>query len=183
MLDLLIAASRDHFLTDLDIKEEVDTFMFGGHDTTAMSMTYALLLLAEHKDVQERVRVEVDTVMQENGGKLTTRSLQNLSYLERCLKETLRLYPVVSYILRNMEEDVKLHSYVVPAGTILHLDIFQVHRDPNFWPNPGVFDPDRFLPENIQNRHPYSYLPFSAGSRNCIGELLMIFLSLRVNSF
>ncbi|KAL6431890.1 hypothetical protein ACFW04_007376 [Cataglyphis niger] len=170
MLDLLIAASRDHFLTDLDIKEEVDTFMFGGHDTTAMSMTYALLLLAEHKDVQERVRVEVDTVMQENGGKLTTRSLQNLSYLERCLKETLRLYPVVSYILRNMEEDVKLHSYVVPAGTILHLDIFQVHRDPNFWPNPGVFDPDRFLPENIQNRHPYSYLPFSAGSRNCIGQ-------------
>ncbi|XP_050454196.1 cytochrome P450 4C1-like [Cataglyphis hispanica] len=61
-------------------------------------------------------------------------------------------------------------SYVVPAGTILYLDIFQVHRDPNFWPNPEVFDPDRFLPKNIQNRHPFSYLPFSAGSRNCIGQ-------------
>ncbi|XP_029663232.1 cytochrome P450 4C1-like, partial [Formica exsecta] len=87
MLDLLIAASQDNLLTDLDIREEVDTFMFAGHDTTAMSMTFALLLLAEHKDVQERVRVEVDTVMQENGGKLIMKSLQNLPYLDRCLKD------------------------------------------------------------------------------------------------
>ncbi|XP_070167211.1 cytochrome P450 4C1-like [Polyergus mexicanus] len=170
LLDLLLAASRDNFLTDLDIKEEVDTFMFGGHDTTAIAITFTLLLLAEHKDVQERVRVEIDTVMQENGGKLTMRLLQNLSYLDRCLKETLRLYPVAPFLLRNVEEDVKLHSYVVPAGTILYLDIFGVHRDPNFWSNPEVFDPDRFLPERIRNRHPYSYLPFSAGLRNCIGQ-------------
>ncbi|XP_070168055.1 cytochrome P450 4C1-like [Polyergus mexicanus] len=170
MLDHLIAASRDNSLTDLDIKEEVDTFMFAGHDTTAMSMTFALLLLAEHKDIQERVRIEVDTAMQENGGKLTMRSLQNLPYLDRCLKESLRLYPTAFFILRDVQEDVKLYSYVVPAGTILYLNIYGVHRDPNFWPNPEVFDPDRFLPERIQNRHPYSYLPFSAGPRNCIGQ-------------
>ncbi|XP_070157186.1 cytochrome P450 4C1-like [Polyergus mexicanus] len=170
MLDLLIAASRDNDLTDLDIREEVDTFMFEGHDTTAISITFVLLLLAEHKDVQERVRVEVDNAMQEDGGKLTRRSLQNLSYLERCLKEALRLYPSVFSILRNVGEDVKLHSYVIPAGTILHLNIYGVHRDPNFWSNPEVFDPDRFLPERMQNRHPYSYLPFSAGPRNCIGQ-------------
>ncbi|XP_050453657.1 cytochrome P450 4C1-like [Cataglyphis hispanica] len=170
MLDLLIALSRDNFLTDLDIREEIDTFMVGGHDTTAMGITFALLLLAEHKDVQERVRVEVDSVMQENRGRLTMRSLQTLSYLERCLKESLRLYPVAPFILRNVQEDVKLDSYVVPAGTILQLDIFGVHRDPNFWPNPEIFDPDRFLPENMKNHHPYSYLPFSAGPRNCIGQ-------------
>ncbi|XP_050452053.1 cytochrome P450 4C1-like [Cataglyphis hispanica] len=170
MLDLLIKASRDNFLIDLDIREEVDTFMFEGHDTTAMGMTFALLLLAEHKDVQERVRVEVDNAMQENGGKLTMKSLQNLSYLERCLKEALRLYPSAFFILRNIKEDVKLNSYVIPAGTILFLDIYGVHRDPNFWSNPEVFDPDRFLPERIKNRHPYSYLPFSAGPRNCIGQ-------------
>ncbi|XP_011882068.1 PREDICTED: cytochrome P450 4C1-like [Vollenhovia emeryi] len=71
---------------------------------------------------------------------------------------------------RNTGEDVELSSYLVPAGTYVHLDIFGVHRDPNFWPNPEVFDPDRFLPEKIRNRHPYSYIPFSAGPRNCIGQ-------------
>ncbi|KAL6420611.1 hypothetical protein ACFW04_014644 [Cataglyphis niger] len=170
MLDLLIAASRENSLSDLDIREEVDTFMFEGHDTTSMSMTFALLLLAEHKEIQERVRVEIDSAMQENGGKLTMKLLQNLSYLERCLKEALRLYPSVFSILRNIKEDVKLHSYDIPAGTMIYLNIYAVHRDPNFWPNPEVFDPDRFLPERIQNRHPYSYLPFSAGPRNCIGQ-------------
>ncbi|KAL6418300.1 hypothetical protein ACFW04_012206 [Cataglyphis niger] len=170
MLDLLIAVSRDNNLSDLDIREEVDTFMFEGHDTTAMGITFALLLLAEHKDIQERVRVEVDKAMQESRGKLTMRSLQNLPYLERCLKEALRLYPSVFFIIRNIEEDVKLHSYVIPTGTMLFLNIYGVHRDPNFWSNPEVFDPDRFLPERIQNRHPYSYIPFSAGPRNCIGQ-------------
>ncbi|KAM0726400.1 Cytochrome P450 4C1 [Formica fusca] len=170
MLDLLIAKSQEGLLTDLDIREEVDTFMFEGHDTTAMGITFALLLLAEHKDIQERVRTEVNTVMQENEGKFTIRSLQNLLYLDRCLKEVLRLYPSVFFISRFAAEDVKLQSYVVPAGTILHLHIYGVHRDPNFWPNPEVFDPDRFLPERILNRHPYCYLPFSAGPRNCIGQ-------------
>ncbi|KAL6418323.1 hypothetical protein ACFW04_012207 [Cataglyphis niger] len=183
MLDLLIAVSRDNNLSDLDIREEVDTFMFEGHDTTAMGITFALLLLAEHKDIQERVRVEVDKAMQKNGGKLNKKSLQNLPYLERCLKEALRLYPSVFLILRNVEEDVKLRSYIIPGGTNLFLNIYGVHRDPNFWPNPEVFDPDRFLPERIQKRHPYSYLPFSAGPRNCIGEMLMIFFSSCVDSF
>ncbi|XP_029157492.1 cytochrome P450 4C1-like [Nylanderia fulva] len=87
MLDLLILESRQGSLTDSDIREEIDTFMFEGHDTTAMGIIFTLLLLAEHKDIQKRVRAEVDTVIQENGGKLTMKSLQNLLYLDRCLKE------------------------------------------------------------------------------------------------
>ncbi|EFN68649.1 Cytochrome P450 4C1 [Camponotus floridanus] len=78
MLDLLIAASRKNLLTDLDIREEVDTFMFEGHDTTAIAICFALSLLAEHKDIQDRVRTEVDAVMRENGEKLTMKSLHDL---------------------------------------------------------------------------------------------------------
>ncbi|XP_072761647.1 cytochrome P450 4C1-like isoform X3 [Anoplolepis gracilipes] len=117
MLDLLIAASREGLLTDLDIREEVDTFMFEGYDTTARNMMFALLLLAEHKDIQKRVRVEVDIVMQENGGKLTMKALQNLSYLERCVKEALRLYPSVFLILRKAAEDVKLRNALLFCST------------------------------------------------------------------
>ncbi|KAL6262133.1 hypothetical protein P5V15_007232 [Pogonomyrmex californicus] len=170
MLDLLIAASYNNEINNSDIREEIDTFTFEGHDTVAMGLTYAILALAEHKDIQERVRSEVKTVMHENEGKFTIAALNNMSYLERCLKESLRLYPSVPMISRILSEDIKLHSYLVPSGAIVQIHIFDIHRDPNFWPNPDVFDPDRFLPEKIQKRHPYSYLPFSAGSRNCIGQ-------------
>ncbi|RLU27604.1 hypothetical protein DMN91_001408 [Ooceraea biroi] len=135
-----------------------------------MAMTFAILLLAEHKDVQDRVRTEVNAVMEKNGGKLTMTALQNLSYLERCLKETMRLYPSVLLITRTLVEDVMLKSYLVPAGVELYIDILSLHKNPEFWPNPEVFDPDRFLPELVQNRHPFAYIPFSAGSRNCIGQ-------------
>ncbi|KYN33647.1 Cytochrome P450 4C1, partial [Trachymyrmex septentrionalis] len=172
MLDLLILASQENLLTDLDIREEIDTFMFEGHDTTAMGICFALSLLAEHKDIQDRVRKEVNAVIQENQGKLTMKSLQDLQYLERCIKEALRLYPSVFFISRTTSDHVQLktESYLLPPKTMLHVNIYGVHRDPNFWSNPEIFDPDRFLPEKIRNRHPYSYLPFSAGPRNCIGQ-------------
>ncbi|KAL6420526.1 hypothetical protein ACFW04_012015 [Cataglyphis niger] len=129
MLDLLIAMSQKNFLSDLDIREEVDTFMFGGHDTTAMAMTFALLLLAEHKDVQECVRLEIDTVMQEDRGKLTMKSLQNLTYLDRCLKETLRLYTVAPFVIRRLEEDIHMlylleQTYILISTEFTEIPIF-----------------------------------------------------------
>ncbi|XP_067209359.1 cytochrome P450 4C1-like isoform X1 [Linepithema humile] len=170
MLDLLIAASRNNKMSDLDIREEVDTFVLGGYETTAISISFTILLLAEHKNIQNCVRREVSAVMLENNGKLTMTAINNMPYLERCLKESLRLYPSVPNIMRVASEDLKIQSYIVPSGAILYIPIKFIHRNPDFWPNPDVFDPDRFLPENIQNRHPFSYLPFSAGARNCIGQ-------------
>lgn len=76
-----------------------------------------------------------------------------------------------------------LENYVVPAGTEMGCHIFDLHRDPNFWPEPEKYDPDRFLPENIQGRHPYSYIPFSAGSRNCIGSFHVILFKDFANVF
>lgn len=171
MLDLLIAASlNDNQIDDEGIREEVDTFMFAGHDTTAMALCFALLLFAKHKDVQERIRKEVNTVMQQNDGKLTIPMIQEFSYLERCIKESLRLYPSVHTIARYIFNDMQLKNYLIPGGTICKISIYSLHRNPEFWPNPGIFDPDRFLPENVKGRNPYSYVPFSAGPRNCIGQ-------------
>ncbi|XP_011705065.1 PREDICTED: cytochrome P450 4C1-like [Wasmannia auropunctata] len=85
--------------------------MFAGHDTTSMTICYILTLLAEHKDIQECVRNEIDAAMQEHEGKITMKLLQQLPYLERCIKEGMRLYPVASSIARTVEEDVKLRTH------------------------------------------------------------------------
>lgn len=176
MLDLLIAAHRKNQIDIEGIREEVDTFMFRGHDTTAMSITFTIMLLAEHKEIQDRARAEVKAELDANNGKMTMSTLQNLPYLERCIKESLRMYPSVPFISRKPEKDLKLNNYyTVPANTTIHLHIVDVHRDPQFWPNPDVYDPDRFLPENCQGRHPYCYIPFSAGPRNCIGQRFAMF--------
>ncbi|KAI4473424.1 hypothetical protein M0804_015360 [Polistes exclamans] len=170
LLDLLIAASwRDNQIDEEGIREEVDTFMFEGHDTTASALCFALSLFAKHKDVQEKIRDEFRTILQEDTN-LSISSCQKLSYLERCLKESLRLYPSVHLISRQITHDLQLKSYRIPSGTVCGMNIYSLHRRPEYWPNPNVFDPERFLPENIKGRHPYSYIPFSAGPRNCIGQ-------------
>ncbi|KAL2743402.1 cytochrome P450 4C1-like isoform X2 [Vespula maculifrons] len=176
MLDLLIAASKDNQINDEGIQEEVDTFMFAvrkyhiGHDTTATSLNFCLLLFAKHKSVQEGIRNEVNNIMQQNDCNLTISMLGQFSYMERCIKESLRLYPSVPSISRYLLEDLQLENHLIPAGVDCRLSIYSIHKDPNYWPNPTIFDPDRFLPENIKNRNPYSYIPFSAGLRNCIGQ-------------
>ncbi|KAG5332899.1 CP4C1 protein, partial [Acromyrmex charruanus] len=144
MLDLLIAESRKDLMTDIDIREEIDAFVFAGYDSAAVAVSFILAQLAEHKDIQDLVRNEVDSAIQRNEKKFTFELLKQLLYLERCIKEG---------------EDVKLQSYLIPAGTMIIINIYAIHRNPNFWPNSEVFDPDRFLSKKIRNRHPYSYMP------------------------
>ncbi|XP_047355527.1 cytochrome P450 4C1-like isoform X6 [Vespa velutina] len=128
LLDLLIAASlNDNQIDEEGIREEVDTFMFAGHDTTAMALCFALLLFAKHKDVQERIRNEVNTVMQQSDCKLTIPILRKFSYLERCLKESLRLYPSVHFMARYISQDLQLKIQIF--GQILmfsmRIDFYQ----------------------------------------------------------
>ncbi|KRT82235.1 cytochrome P450 [Oryctes borbonicus] len=170
-LDMLIEASQDgKVLSDTDIREEVDTFMFEGHDTTTAAMSWALFLLGNHPVVQEKVYDEIRSVLKDKITPTTLVELHRLRYLECVIKEALRLYPSVPVIIRDLEEEIEIDGYKLPPGTQAVLHLHMVQRSPDHFPKPHVFDPDRFLPENCIGRHPYAYVPFSAGPRNCIGQ-------------
>uniref|UniRef100_A0ABD2W8B6 Cytochrome P450 n=1 Tax=Trichogramma kaykai TaxID=54128 RepID=A0ABD2W8B6_9HYME len=170
MLDLLLSAEKDGLIDDEGIKEEVATFIFEGHDTTAMAMCFSILLFAENEEAQNRARIEVEEILSFKDGNLETSDLQNMTYLECCIKESLRLFPSVPSVSRHVLEDIQLKHCLVPKGAEILLNFIDTHRHSEFWPDPDKFEPDRFLPERVRSRHPFSYLPFSAGPRNCIGQ-------------
>ncbi|KAJ3659324.1 hypothetical protein Zmor_011018 [Zophobas morio] len=145
--------------------------MFEGHDTTAAALSFSLMLIACHKNVQDLIVAEIEAVAGDLHNKPTFNDLQQMKYLERVLKEVLKLYPSVSFISRKLgEELVTATGYKIPKDTMVHLHIYDLHHNPEFYPDPETFDPDRFLPEIAKNRYPFAYLPFSAGPRNCIGQ-------------
>jgi len=172
MLDLLLSAQKAGVnIDDEGIREEVDTFMFEGHDTTSMSISFTLLLLANHPEIQEKVVQELQEIFGDSDRCATYQDLQDLNYLELVIKESLRIYPSVPLIARVTDEEIVTRSgYVIPEWTFVHVYIYDLHHNPELYPDPEKFDPDRFLPENTQKRHPFAYLPFSAGPRNCIGQ-------------
>lgn len=170
-LDLLLEANKEEkVLTDEEIREEVDTFMFEGHDTTSASLCWTIFLLGLHPEIQEQVYQEQKEIFGDSDRSPTMQDLAEMKCLERVIKESLRLYPSVPFILRTLTEDVSVGGYLLPAGVQVNINIYYVHRNPKFFPNPEKFNPDNFFPEKIQGRHPYAYVPFSAGSRNCIGQ-------------
>lgn len=171
-LELLLEQHlKDSSFTEENIREEVDTFMFEGHDTTAMAISWTLYELGRNPGVQERVFQELDNIFGGNNERdVTTEDLKQMKYLECVIKETLRLYPSVAFIGRQLKENLKVDNYTLTPGCTCVICVFIVHQDPEYFPNPTSYNPDRFLPENNHKRHPFAYIPFSAGPRNCIGQ-------------
>lgn len=103
---------------------------------------------------------------------ITFEDILEMKYLERCLLEALRLYPPVPYVGRQINSDLRLASgdYVIPAGATIAIATFNLHRWDKIYPNPTKYDPDNFLPERQAKRHYYSFIPFSAGPRSCVGR-------------
>ncbi|XP_071442001.1 cytochrome P450 4C1-like [Hetaerina americana] len=174
-IDILIEAAfaegheKKPILSDEDIREEVDTFMFEGHDTTASAISWTIYLLGLHPETQEEVAAELTEIFGDEKIK-STQKLSELRLLDRCVREALRLYPSVPMIARKIREEVKLGEYTVPAEAELVIHMFYMHRDKEIFPEPDKFNPDNFLPEACEKRPPYAFVPFSAGSRNCIGQ-------------
>lgn len=136
-----------------------------------MSISFSLMLFALHKNVQDDIVREINEILPDPSEEPTIAKLNQLKYLDRCIKESLRLFPSVWIISRVADEDiVTSRNIFIPNGCIVNVLIFDLHRDPEHFPHPEQFDPDRFLPENSANRHPFAYIPFSAGPRNCIGN-------------
>lgn len=171
-LDILIRNHlNDESFTEEDIREEVDTFMFAGHDTTAVGMSWTLYLLGCYPEIQKKIMEEIHSIFGEDKDRqITMEDLKDMKYLECVLKESQRIYPSLPLIGRELAEDAVINGYAVPAGTALMIFTFMLHRNEEVFPKAEVFDPDRFLPENCVGRHPYAYTPFAAGPRNCIGQ-------------
>ncbi|VVC93626.1 unnamed protein product [Leptidea sinapis] len=146
MLDLLLTAEKDGLIDNIGIQEEVDTFMFEGHDTSAAGLTFCLLALAENETIQDKIVQELDEIFDGDNRDATLEDLAAMNYLERCIKESLRLYPPVPFIGRDLSEDVKLSNYLAPKGFMSHIHIFDLHRQESLFKNALLFDPDRIIP-------------------------------------
>ncbi|GBN29366.1 Cytochrome P450 4c3 [Araneus ventricosus] len=172
LMDMLL---ERHFefqdLNEEDIREEVDTFIMEGHDTTAVSLMWALFLIEHHPDVQSKLHEELDrTFGKDVDTPISVNDLNHLDYMECVIKESNRIYTVIPIYGRQFYEDTTICGYTIPKGSSGIVLSYYLHRDETVFPDPEKFDPDRFLPENEINIPDFTYIPFSAGPRNCIGK-------------
>eukprot|EP01102_Stenamoeba_stenopodia_P017991 TRINITY_DN6539_c0_g1_i1.p1 TRINITY_DN6539_c0_g1~~TRINITY_DN6539_c0_g1_i1.p1 ORF type:complete len:549 (+),score=134.74 TRINITY_DN6539_c0_g1_i1:160-1806(+) len=187
-LDLLLIANDQEtgkFLSDEEIKDQCATFLLAGSDTTSNTLAYAVYLLAQHPDVEQKLVNEINKLL---GDKIKSNSvsfddLKQLPYLDAVLKETLRYFPPAAIVARVCQSDIVLpkSGIFVPKGAEVFVPIWAVHRDPVFWHNPDEFNPDRFIEfaktvrggtEGGTEITPPAYIPFGIGPRACVGMKL-----------
>lgn len=170
LLSMLLAARDEDGqpMSGSQLRDEVITLFTAGHETTANAVTWTLCLLAQHPDIECKLRAELAGL---HGTPPTVRDLQRLPYLEQVVKESMRLYPPAGGATREPIEDVDLGGYRVRKGDAITISTYAMHRNPRFFPDPERFDPERFSAEREASIPKYAYLPFGAGPRVCIGNV------------
>ena len=165
---LLTAESEDGTrLSDTELRDQMATFLFAGHETTSLALTFTMLEIAQRDDVRERLDAEYAGVL--DGSPPTPADLPALEYTDRVIQESLRLYPPAFIIFREANEDVELGGYRIPEGTKVTLPQFHIHTDERWYDDPMSFDPDRWT-DGFEDELPdYAYFPFGGGPRHCIG--------------
>uniref|UniRef100_A0A8D0L2P5 Cytochrome P450 3A n=1 Tax=Sphenodon punctatus TaxID=8508 RepID=A0A8D0L2P5_SPHPU len=155
-------------LTDNEILAQALVFIFAGYETTSSSLNFLSYNLATHPDVQQRLQEEIDAALP-NQATPTYDAVLQMEYLDMVVHETLRLFPPGVRIERVCKKTVEINGVTIPEGTVTMIPTYVLHRDPDYWPEPDEFRPERFSKENKEARDPYIFLPFGVGPRNCIG--------------
>jgi cytochrome P450 len=153
--------------SDTELRDQLLTFLFAGHETTSLALTYTMLLLAQCPNVHERLHEEWNDVLGDSDP--VPSDLPNLEYTDRVLSESLRLYPPAFAVFRKAAEDIEIGGYLVPEGTGITIPQYRLHRDPRYYDDPGIFDPDRWTGDFEDRLPDYAYFPFGGGPRHCIG--------------
>ncbi|XP_070556770.1 cytochrome P450 3A8-like [Ptychodera flava] len=143
-------------------------FFGAGYETTSTMMSFLAYSMATNPDVQDKLCAEIDDVMA-NYDEVTYDAVSKMPYLDLVVCETLRMYPPGIRFDRECNEDVTIEGVHIPKGMIVAVPIYVIHHDPKIYPEPKKFIPERFTKEEKEKRHPYAWLPFGAGPRNCIG--------------
>ena len=168
LLSMLALDTSEERLTDAEIRDHALTLLLAGHETTANALAFALHLIASDPEIEARVHTEVDAVLHER-----LPSVDDLERLPTCrgvFAEALRLFPPSWAMGRQAIEDHQVGATVVPAGDLVVLPQWVVHRDPRWWSDPLRCAPDRWAPGNEADRPRWAYFPFGGGTRRCIGE-------------
>ncbi|XP_046828217.1 cytochrome P450 4C1-like isoform X1 [Vespa crabro] len=172
LLDFLLETSHEEEgYTEKDIRDEMNTILLAGSETTATTISFVLLMLASFPEIQNKVYEELNQIYCSDDPKsipMTYDDIKSMKLLERVIKETLRLFPAVPIIARKVTQDIKVTSnWTIPKGCSAVFPIYDLHRSAKYWSRPLVFDPDRFLPERNFST---CFFPFSYSKRNCIGQ-------------
>ncbi|XP_040891806.1 cytochrome P450 3A30-like [Toxotes jaculatrix] len=177
---LINSQAHNKGLTDHEILSQVTMFVFAGFETSASTLGFLAYNLARNPHIMKRLQKEIDSTFP-NKGPVQYEGLLQMEYLDCVVSECLRLYSPAARLERTAKETVKINGITIPKDMTVMIPIFALHRDPELWPEPEEFKPDRFSKENKHNINPYTYLPFGAGPRNCLGmrfALLMVKLAL-----
>nr|XP_050868883.1 cytochrome P450 4C1-like [Vespula vulgaris] len=171
-LDLLFESSHEEGkYSQQDIRDEINTMIIAGSDTTTTTISFVFLMLASFPDIQNEVYEELNQIYGSNNPKYALIShddTKRMKLLERVIKETLRLFPIGPVIGRKVTKDIEVEqNLTIPKGSSLLFWIFKLHRNKKYWNEPLKFDPNRFLSGNV---HPHSFLPFGIGARSCLGQ-------------
>ncbi|XP_071507570.1 cytochrome P450 3A6-like [Diadema antillarum] len=160
--------NKDLKLTKEEIVAQTLLFFIAGYETTNVTLGFIAYSLATNPEVQDKLIQEVDEVTPDRDS-VNYSSIAKMPYLDGVVCETLRMYPPAALTDRVCNETYTLNDVTFPKGVQIFFPIHAIHHDPEYWPNPEVFDPLRYTKENREGRHPFAWMPFGAGPRNCVG--------------